>query len=129
MKSTAFAIVVAGALIGGAVFFTGVSSNAGGDAPANNVSVVDGTQIIEIRARGGYQPRVSTAKAGLPTIIRFQTNGTFDCSSSVRIPSLGISKLLPQTGTTDIDLGLAQAGKLQGMCGMGMYFFEVNFNS
>ena len=129
MKSTAFAIVVAGALIGGAVFFTGVSSNAGGDAPANNVSVVDGTQIIEIRARGGYQPRVSTAKAGLPTIIRFQTNGTFDCSSSVRIPSLGISKLLPQTGTTDIELGLAQAGKLQGMCGMGMYFFEVNFNS
>ena len=129
MKSTAFAIVVAGALIGGAVLFTGVSSNAGGDAPANNVSVVDGTQIIEIRARGGYQPRVSAAKAGLPTIIRFQTNGTFDCSSSVRIPSLGISKLLPQTGTTDIDLGLAQAGKLQGMCGMGMYFFEVNFNS
>ena len=129
MKSTAFAIVVAGALIGGAGFFTGVSSNAGGDAPANNVSIVDGKQIVEIRARGGYQPRVSAAKAGLPTIIRFQTNGTFDCSSSVRIPSLGISKLLPQTGTTDIDLGLAQAGKLQGMCGMGMYFFEVNFNS
>ena len=129
MKSTALAIVVAGALIAGAVFFTGVSSNTTDTGPANNVSVVDGKQIIEIRARGGYQPRVSTAKAGLPTIIRFQTNGTFDCSSSVRIPSLGISKLLPQTGTTDIDLGLAQAGKLQGMCGMGMYFFEVNFNS
>ena len=129
MKSTAFAIVVAGALIAGAVFFTGVSSNTTDTGPANNVSIVDGKQIVEIRPRAGYQPRVSPAKAGLPTILRFQTNGTFDCSSSVRIPSLGISKLLPQTGTTDIDLGLAQAGKLQGMCGMGMYFFEVNFNS
>lgn len=96
-------------------------------APAHNVTVVDGKQIIEIKAKGGYQPLKSIAKAGLPTILRFDTNGTFDCSSSVRVPSLKISKTLPQTGVTDIDIGVGQAGTLQGMCGMGMYPFEVDF--
>ena len=96
---------------------------------ADNVSVVEGKQVIEIHARGGYQPRKSIAKAGMPTVLRFETSGTFDCSSSVRIPSLGISKILPQTGTTDIDLGSAQVGTLQGTCGMGMYPFEIDFQS
>ena len=96
---------------------------------ANNVTIVDGKQIIEIKAKGGYQPRRSIAKAGVPTILRFNTSGTFDCSSAVRVPSLNISKTLPQTGVTDIDIGVGQAGTLQGMCGMGMYPFEVEFQS
>jgi len=93
----------------------------------NNVSVVDGKQIVEIRAKGGYQPRKSTAKAGIPTILRFNTSGTFDCSSSVRIPDMNISKMLPQSGTTDIDIGSQKVATLQGSCGMGMYPFEVEF--
>jgi plastocyanin domain-containing protein len=95
----------------------------------NNVSVVDGKQIIEITAKGGYQPRKSVAKAGIPTVIRFNTSGTFDCSSSIRIPSLGISKILPQTGSTDIDIGSPTVATLKGTCGMGMYPFEVDFQS
>ena len=98
-------------------------------ANANNVSVIDGKQIVEINAKGGYQPRKSIAKAGIPTIIRFNTKGTFDCSSSVRIPSLNLSKALPQSGSTDIDIGTGQLGTLQGSCGMGMYPFEVEFQS
>jgi plastocyanin domain-containing protein len=88
---------------------------------------VDGKQIVEITARGGYQPRVSIAKAGISTILRFNTNGTFDCSASVRIPSLDISKLLPQSGSTDIDIGSQQVATLNGSCGMGMYPFQVEF--
>ena len=91
--------------------------------------VVDGKQIIEISAKGGYQPRKSIAKAGIPTIIRFDTKGTFDCSSSVRITSMNISKNLPQTGSTDIDIGDSKLGTLKGSCGMGMYPFEVEFQS
>lgn len=94
---------------------------------ANNVSIVDGKQIIEINAKGGYQPRKNIAKAGIPTIIRFNTKGTFDCSSAVRIPSMNISKSLPQTGSTDIDIGTGTIGTLKGSCGMGMYPFEVEF--
>ncbi len=131
MKATLIAIVVAGVIIGGSLVLVNSGSNGGGEAQvnANNVSIVDGKQIIEITARGGYQPRKSVAKAGIPTIIRFKTSGTFDCSSSVRIQSLGIFKSLPQTGLTDIDIGNGKLGILRGSCGMGMYPFEVDFQS
>jgi plastocyanin domain-containing protein len=129
MKGILIAIVVSAVLIGGAV----VLSNSNGRAPVeqavkeNNVSIVDGVQIVEIDAKGGYLPRKSIAKAGVPTVIRFNTTATFDCSSSVRIPSMDISKLLPQTGSTDIDVGVQDVGPLEGSCGMGMYPFEVVF--
>lgn len=97
------------------------------DSAPQNVSIVDGVQIVEITAKGGYQPRRSIAKSGVPTIIRFDTNSTFDCSSSVRIPSMDISKSLPISGTTDINLENPNSGILQGTCGMGMYLFEIDF--
>lgn len=129
MKTTV-AIIIAGVIIGGAIMLTrggGTSSTAQETGSVQNVSVVDGKQIIEIKAKGGYTPRVSIAKANIPTVLRFDTNGTFDCSASVRIPSMNITKILPQSGTTDIDLGTAKLGTLQGTCGMGMYPFEVEF--
>jgi plastocyanin domain-containing protein len=131
MKPTVISIIVAVVLIGGAFMFTKGTSQSQADtgAVANNVTVVDGKQIIEIHAKGGYQPRKSIAKAGMPTVLRFDTNGTFDCSSSVRIPSMNISKSLPQTGTTDIDVGTQEVATLQGTCGMGMYPFQVEFKS
>jgi len=94
---------------------------------ADNVSVVDGRQIIEIKAKGGFYPIHSIAKANLSTILRVDTNGTFDCSSIIRIPSMNISKNLPMSGTTDIDLGIQKVGKFSGTCGMGMYPFDVEF--
>lgn len=127
MKPTVISVITALTLIGGAFMFT----SSGGEevVNANNVTVVDGKQIIEIKAKGGYLPRKSIAQAGIPTILRFDTSGTFDCSASVRVPSLKISKTLPQTGVTDIDIGVGQVGVLQGMCGMGMYPFEVEFQN
>ncbi len=129
MKATIISVIVAVVLVGGTLVLTQAGSSSSDTVSASNVSVVDGKQIIEIRAKGGYQPRKSIAKAGMPTIIRFNTSGTFDCSSSVRIPSLNISKLLPQSGVTDVDIGSGQPGILKGSCGMGMYPFEVEFQS
>ena len=128
MKSTIISILIAICIIGGAALLVR-GGHSGTNAPlnANNVSVVGGKQIIEIRAKGGYEPSENIAKAGMPTILRFTTSGTFDCSASVRIPSMDIAKNLPQSGTTDIDLGLAPSGTLQGTCGMGMYPFEIDF--
>jgi len=125
MKATITSIIVTLILIGGAFVLT--RNNTGQTINENNVSIVDGKQIIEINAKGGYQPRKSIAKAGVPTIIRFNTKGTFDCSSAIRIPSMGISRSLPQTGSVDIDIGNGKLGILQGSCGMGMYPFEVDF--
>jgi plastocyanin domain-containing protein len=136
MKSTVLSIIIAIGILGGAVYLTNnmssFSSNTGTQATIreeniHNVSIVDGKQIIEVNVKGGYSPKLSAAKAGIPTILRFKTNGTFDCSSSVRISSMNISKTLPNTGITDIDLGNQKLGALQGTCGMGMYTFTVNF--
>ena len=128
MKKSLIPIIVAVVVVIG-IFAVGKinlspKSSAGG---VNNVSVVDGKQIIMINAKGGYQPSNSIAKAGIPTVIRFKTNGTFDCSSSIRIPGINISKILPQTGSTDIDIGTPQVTTLQGTCGMGMYPFAITF--
>lgn len=129
MKLLLLAFVAATVLIGGALYFTeGIQSTPTPTVPTkNNVAIVDGKQIITIGARGGYLPERSIAKAGIPTIIRFDTRGTFDCSSFVRIPSMDVSVRLPSSGVTDVDLGTRAVGTLQGMCAMGMYPFEIVF--
>lgn len=135
MKSIVTSVIVAVILIGGAYLLAGKGNGLTGTsdeaniASQNNVSVENGIQVVEIKAKGGYSPRKSAAKAGLPTVVRFNTNGTFDCSASIRIPSLKISKILPQNGSTDIDIGSPVAGALRGSCGMGMYPFEIDFQS
>lgn len=127
MKATVMAIIVSVVLIGGAFLFTKGGPQQAENNSAQNVSIVDGKQVIEISAKGGYVPVESTAKAGIPTVLRVDTNGTFDCSSSVRIPSMQVSQNLPASGKTDIDLGSPKIGLLQGTCSMGMYPFSVNF--
>lgn len=98
-------------------------------ASVNNVKMVDGNQIITITAKGGYSPRISMAKADTPNIIRMKTKGSFDCSSFVVIPSIGYQKTLPPSGETDITLPPQQPGTtLLGLCGMGMYRFEIKFS-
>lgn len=125
MKTT-LAIIVTVLIIGGALFIS--PKNNGVQTPVQNVTVSEGKQIIEITAKGGYTPQVSTAQAGIPTILRVSTKGTFDCSASLRIPSLGISEILQNSGIKEFDLGTPIAGTLQGNCGMGMYPFEIEFN-
>ncbi len=128
-KKTILSIIIAGAIIGGAIILASNTSNAENPVAENNVTIVNGKQIVEIKAKGGYFPRKSVAKAGMPTILRINTKGTFDCSSAVRIPSMNISRMLPQSGSTDIDLGSQKVATLYGTCGMGMYPFKIEFRS
>lgn len=121
-------IVIALTLIMLAVVFRQSSGGTpDGDVPENNVSVVDGVQIVALRAKGGYSPKASVAEAGIPTIIRFSTNGTYDCSAAVSIPSLKVQTLLVPSGTSEVDIGTPEAGTLRGSCSMGMYPFEIEF--
>lgn len=129
MKPITIAIVVVAILITGASIFSDNLSIARDEASFNNVSVIDGRQIIEISAKGGYQPRRSVAKAGLPTVLRLNTAGTFDCSTVLRIPALNLSQNLPPSGVTDIDLGSPEVSTLRGSCGMGMYSFAIDFQN
>jgi plastocyanin domain-containing protein len=120
-------VIIVGAIIMGLIIIFINSSSGGKVTNANNVNIVDGKQIITIDVGGGYNPKKSVAKSNIPTIIKFNTDGAFDCSSSVRIPSLNISKILPQTGITDVDIGSPNAGTLNGLCSMGMYRFQIDF--
>ena len=104
--------------------------NRGSDIPVvdgANVVIENGVQVVNIDARGGYSPRRSVAKAGIPTVVRFNTSGTYDCSASVTIPELRVRKFLPSNGSSDIDLGTREAGTLSGSCSMGMYPFSIEF--
>ena len=94
-----------------------------------NVTIADGKQVVEILAKGTYQPRLTAAKANIPTTIKVYTLGTFDCTLALTIPSLGYRTMLPRTGETLIELPAQKEGTtLQGLCGMAMYNFLVMFN-
>lgn len=129
-KNLGIAIGVGVLIILGAFFLRGDRADTVRVVPTDitsNVFMEGEKQVVTIDAKGGYLPEVSVAKAGVPTIVRFNTTGTFDCSASVSIPSRDVSQVLPQTGTTDIDIGINQKGPLEGSCGMGMYPFQIEF--
>lgn len=124
-------IIIAGALIVSIwIIFSGQSEkkpDTDGTRAIQNVEMRNGVQYITINARGGYLPRLSNAKANIPTKLIVKTNGTYDCSAALVIRSIGYQKVLPQTGEEVIDLGIPKAGAFQGLCAMGMYNFTINF--
>lgn len=124
-KTILVSICLSLVLIFGAFWFV---SRSGSADSASVVSIVNGKQVIDISAKGGYSPRAVTAKAGMPTVLRVSTRGTFDCSASLVIPKLQYQKFLQPTGTEEVAISAEQAqGTLQGLCGMGMYNFQIKF--
>lgn len=132
MNKTVSIIVTLGLVVGIAIIFMGGNLNSGNEIDGNsgqNIEVRNGIQYITINAGGGYAPRVSSAKAGIPTKLIMKTKGLYDCSASLVIRSINYQNILPQTGDTEIDIGIPKAGvPLQGVCGMGMYSFLINFS-
>ncbi len=129
MKIIFWSLVVVVVLGGWFLLSRGVNKNSGNEKEGDNVSMVIGKQVINILAKGGYSPRVTLAKADLPSVIKMQTNGTFDCSASVTIPSLNYRTMLVPTGVSEVEVPAQKAGAvLRGSCGMGMYSFEIRFS-
>lgn len=120
------AVVVIGLIV---LFGSGSGASAVSGDSKDSVAVTGDKQIITVSVNGGYSPGVITAKAGVPTILKMRSVSASGCERAFRIPSLKISKTLPTSGDTDIDIGSQSAGtKLRGTCSMGMYNFTVNFN-
>ncbi len=130
MNKTALIIVTIGLLVGiGVIFFGGSNNTENTLNNKQNIEIKDGIQYITIHAKGGYSPKVSLAKADIPTKLVVTTNGTYDCSVALVIKSIGYQRVLKQTGEEIIDLGLPQAGtEFRGTCSMGMYNFKINFD-
>jgi len=106
-------------------------SNSGPKDPSQNppaVTQLNGIQYIDLTAKGGYTPSSITAKANVQTVLRVKTSSTFDCSSSLVIPSLSYRNNLPPTAVTEIDIPpQAENTVLKGTCSMGMYRFSIKF--
>lgn len=128
MNKTVLIIITLGLIVAAGIIFSGGSKTASQTAP--NSEIKNGVQYVTISAKGGYFPKMSTAQAGIPTKLIIKTAGTYDCSASLIIRSVGFQKILPQNGETEIDLGIPRAGEpLRGVCGMGMYSFQINFEN
>jgi len=128
-KNTVISIVVSIALIGGTLYIVSdkpaPSDNVNG-GQAKNIEIKEGVQYVTITAQGGYFPRTSQAKAGIPTKLIVKTDGTYDCSASLIIRSLKFQKVMKPVSEEVIDLGILKSGeKIQGVCGMGMYNFQI----
>jgi plastocyanin domain-containing protein len=94
-----------------------------------NIKVEQGKQIIEIKAKDGYSPKVTVAIANITTIIKIFTNETLDSSSKLTIPRLSYQSSLPVSGITEIEVPAQDsATKLQGICGMNQFDFTVIFH-
>src|SRR3989344_4623490 len=127
-KNVIFSLIAALAIIVGGLYFAYSKSAAPEADRGGNVRVEDGVQVIQISAKGGYAPRLTEAKAGVPTIIRVRTSGTYDCSSALVIPNLGFRKILASTGVEEVSVPAEKArGTLTGLCSMGMYSFSIKF--
>jgi plastocyanin domain-containing protein len=114
-------------IVGGYVFITVQQKR---QNPTSNVvySLQDGTQVVEIFTKGGFNPSQIEAKAGVPTVLRFRTNSTFDCSAALNIPSLNIQQTLPPTAQTDIPITTQSYGaEIVGGCSGGSYGFKIVF--
>jgi plastocyanin domain-containing protein len=127
MNKTASIILTLALLLSLGIIFFGKSAN---NSPSvQNVEIKNGVQYITINAKGGYFPRISSAQAGIPTKLIMKTANTLDCSSTLVIKSLNYQNFLSPNTETEIDIGTKKAGEiLQGLCGMGMYNFEIRFN-
>ena len=127
MNKTVYAIVTLALLAGIVIIFSG--NKDGTQLSGSSVEVKDGVQYVRIEAGGGYSPQISEAQAGIPTKLIVKTDGVYDCSSSLVIPSMKYQKVLAPVGEEVIDIGIPKIGEpLNGLCGMGMYSFQVNFN-
>lgn len=82
----------------------------------------EGVQEVTIFAQNsGYKSNVNTIRAEQPVRLTVITNKTKGCSRAFTIPSLGVSKILPETGEEIIEFTPNEKGVLRYTCSMGMY--------
>ncbi len=116
-------------LVGG--LFVIMKRNKPATTQTSTEALYDGTaqNTIELVAKGGFTPSNILAKSETNYKLKVKTTNTFDCSSSLVIPSLNIREQLPPTGQVDIEIPPQKAGTvINGTCTMGMYSFRMTFN-
>ncbi len=85
----------------------------------------DGKQevTVDVSSRG-YKSSVQTLKAGVPVKLTLKTSNTQGCSRAFTIPSMNISKVLPESGEEVLEFTPTKTGRLVYTCSMGMFSGE-----
>lgn len=92
----------------------------------NAAEVVAGVQQINMSvSTNGYEIDKNVVKAGFPVRISFDSKGTVGCARSFSIPSLGITKLLPEKGQEELVFTPEKPGLLTYSCNMGMHVGSI----
>ena len=104
-----------------ALFAPGPGSRPVVSAPASNT-------LLLSASNSGYSPKRLYALAGQPILLNIVTENTYSCARDFVIQSIGIEKLLPQTGTVPVNIPSQVAGTIMRFsCSMGMYTGEIVF--
>ena len=88
-------------------------------------SVTGSNVVIEI-SNHGYKADVNTLKLGVPVKVTLKTNGVTSCARAFTIPEYNIVKILPATGSEEIEFTPTKLGLLTYTCSMGMYSGTFN---
>ena len=80
----------------------------------------DGVQEAVVEVKGGYNPAVIEAEAGMPLRLIFDRKEDGECSSHVVFSDFGVDLALPAFRTTTLTLHLDQPGEYPFACGMNM---------
>jgi sulfite exporter TauE/SafE len=82
---------------------------------------------VEITATSyGYSPREFTVKNNEPVSVTINSKNNRSCARAFSIPSLGISKILPENGTETVSFTPSSTGRIAFTCSMGMYTGVIN---
>ncbi len=106
-----------------------VISSSSSTSNQGQVAVLDSDgkqETIIDAASNGYTSKTTTLKAGIPVKLTLSSHNVQSCARSFLIPSLHISKILPQDGNTVIEFTPNKTGVLAYTCGMGMYTGSFN---
>lgn len=92
-----------------------------------SATVTGDVQKIDIDVKSsGYYPKNITLKKGVLTRITLKTDNTGGCARSFTIPSLNLSRILPETGAEVIEFTPTKTGPMVFACSMGMYTGTFN---
>lgn len=95
----------------------------------SKVDVVVNNNLQEVTINvysNGYTPNSINLKKGIPTKLILNSQNVQGCARAFTIPKMGISKILPVTGTETVTFVPLNSGPLVFSCSMGMYTGTFN---
>jgi plastocyanin domain-containing protein len=91
-----------------------------GRTPVAAAEGAGGTQQVEIRVRGGFDPATVRVRRGAPVRLIFHRDESAGGSDEVVLPDFGVRRFLAPGEATAVEFTPAEAGSYEFTCGMGL---------